>query len=164
MASEKNERRFPLVEIGPHDVVDYGRRRWQQPTIADATDWLEKHGTQFQKDLQDLLNGAIDTLFDEVALNSYPDPKVDAEFRKLDDAIFDAATAYGASIGKEIFRYEVVDHVLLQIASLLLSKRPTSFRACFEMEHEFCSPNATFSGKTTLHRTRRVHLSIEDGR
>lgn len=52
--------------------------------------------------------------------------------------------------------------MLLQIASLLLSKRPTSFRACFEMEHEFCSPTPILSRKATLHRTRRVHLSIED--
>lgn len=105
MTSEKNDRRFPLVEIAPRDVVDYGRRRWQQPTIKDATHWLEKHGTELQKDLQNLLNGAIDTLLDEAALDSYPDPKADAEFRKLDNAIFDAAEAYGKSMGEEIFRF-----------------------------------------------------------
>lgn len=43
MSKRETALNYPLVGITPKDVIAFGRRRWQKPTVDEANSWLAQH-------------------------------------------------------------------------------------------------------------------------
>lgn len=151
------------VSITTRDVLAWSRRWSQKPTHAEAARWLEKYRGDIEGALRSLVLGHLDEVLYEAAVVALPDPRIDEEFRKIDQAIEESVDTFENAMGLVCYGSEVALGDLLEIACILSTQHPDSFRSCVEMEHLFGPPASDILRSSPTHKTMRVHIIIKSG-
>lgn len=149
-------RRLPLVHITPEDVIGYGKRRGQKPTLKDAENWLSCERKLIEEAMSSIVQENLDRILDAAAARVYPDPVFDRQYRAIEDALTDAAEVYGENISKAPGAVTFVDLEMVELVRRALIA-PQHFSACIAYQQEY--------GEDTQDRviTHRAHVTLNHG-
>ncbi|WP_353069614.1 hypothetical protein RBB75_03935 [Tunturibacter empetritectus] len=154
--------RLPSTRITPLDVITYCKKRGQKPTVEEAEQWLSKQKKYIEGMMGNIIEDNLEKILDEATLRAYPDPIFDQRYRRIDDALTTAADDYGTQIDKEFCGSSHTEAEMIEVVrrSLLQLEK---FTACIAYDLEFGTPCESFKDKKVTHRTKRAHITIENG-
>jgi hypothetical protein len=155
--------RLPSVRITPEDVIIFCKKRGQKPSSEDAEHWLANHKKTIEGMMSIVIEQHLDEILDEATLRSYPDPPFDKQYKAVDDALMNACEDYAVTIGKEYYGSSHTEAEMVEVVRRMLVQQ-NHFSACIACGQEFGKPFKNIDDRVVTHRTRRAHITSENGK
>ena len=152
----------PAIEITADDVIAYGSKRSQQPSVREAKIWLREGKAVIEEEVREIVGRYLDEVFDRLSVSlGYPDRRVQEQYELLYNTILEAADEYADSIAKTELGSINDDVQMLAVVAYSLDHH--SFKACFLFENEFGDMTHGLEDRVVTNRTARVHLICDGG-
>jgi len=153
---------LPAIEITADDVIAYGSKRSQQPSVREAKIWLRNGKADIEEKVREIIVRYLDEVFDELSVSlGYPDRRVQEQYEALENTISEAVDEYADSIAKTHLGSSNDDVQMLAVVQHSLDHQ--SFKACFLFENEFGEMPTGLKDRVVTNRTARVHVICDGG-
>jgi hypothetical protein len=154
--------RLPSVRVTPDDVINFCKKRGQKPTREDAERWLASQKKVIEGMMGNVIQENLEEILNEATLRAYPDPAFDKQYKAIDHALCNASEKYSEKIGKENYGSSHIEAEMIELVRRIMAQEGR-FSACIAYTLEFGAAAKSFEGRVITHRTRRAHITSENG-